>query len=397
MNHPVLWILALMEIIIVMAVMMLHLYRQNQSLMATSGTAARHPGAPDMHDPWHDFLQEEINRTRTRITQLANDGITPVRNLEVLELRLKALQAEQQAWNRTSEDHEVFWEQITTQLSALLPAATDASTNNAQAAAEDPVKDELIRSMQERIENYEARLGNLETFKQMFFDLKQKLNESQELNQQFHDEITRTIPVEMQSPEMQAMLERLREENTALEEQLQHVEKQLYIIMHHAGHTTTTGGKDHGAEPETSKQRLDSMSDVAMHIETEMTQIRDIISNQKRKISELTSHIDELQLEVNEKDHIKRELVKLADRNEEMNRVLDVLEEENTFLQEQISALLRQELRDSERSKENLSEYENQLLAKEKALNALEKKYTDMEQEYLTVYNENEKLKQKSA
>lgn len=378
MDNLMLWLLGLIEVIIVLMVITGLLYHQNRRLQRAlgSGLGQAETAATD----WHEFLQTQINRTRSRLTQLSTDGVSSPASLRLLQLRLRLLEAERAAWDRSTPDHEIFWDTL---LQNLPPPPDD---EGATALA---VKEELIRSLQERVQQYVLRVENLETFKTMFFDLKQKLGESQELNTQFHDEITRTIPVEMQSPEMQDMLERLREENTSLEELLQHVDQQLRSIMSQAG--VASHGQDQ------RKASLDGMSGMVMHIESEMAQIRDIITGQKTRIGELTLQVDNLQLEVNDRDHLKRKLQALAKRNMEVDKAMDKLEQENRFLQEQISTLLSQELLSAEQTKEKIREYEIQLLTKEKALNELERKYAAMEEQYLSVFNENEKLKQKSA
>jgi predicted nuclease with TOPRIM domain len=380
MDNLLLWLLGLLEVIIVLMVMMALLYQQNRRLQRALGSGVGR--AESVATDWHEFLQTQINRTRSRLTQLSSDGVSSPASLRLLQLRLRLLEAERAAWDRSTPDHELFWDTLLQNL----PAPPDDEGATALV-----IKDELIQSLQERVQQYVLRVENLETFKTMFFDLKQKLGESQELNTQFHDEITRTIPTEMQSPEMQEMLQRLREENTSLEELLQHVNDQLRSIMAQAG---VTGSAD-GRKPRDAS--LDGMSNVVMHIESEMAQIRDIVRNQKNRINELNLEIDNLQLEVNDKEHLKRKLQELARKNEELSSSMEHMEGENKFLQEQISTLLSQELFTAEQGKEKIREYETQLLAKEKALNELERKYAAMEEQYLSVFNENERLKQKSA
>lgn len=381
MTNLLLWLLGLLEVTIILMVIAGLLYRQNQRLQHALGSGLGGEAA-DTHTDWSEFLQAQINRTRTRLGQMSSDGVSSPASIRLLQLRLRLLEAECTAWDRSTPDHELFWDTL---LQALPSPPGD------EAAIAIAVREELIQSLQERVKQYGNRVENLETFKTMFFDLKQKLGESQELNNQFHDEITRTIPVEMQSPEMQDMLQRLREENTSLEELLQHVDSQLRSIMAQAGVT------NHAPKQKNIGASLDDMSNVVMHIESEMAQIRDIVRSQKQRISELNLEIDNLQLEVNDKEHLKRKLQTLAHKNDEMSRSMEQLGQENRFLQEQISTLLSQELLSAEQAKEKIREYENQLLIKEKSLNELERKYAAMEGQYLSVFNENERLKQKSA
>lgn len=381
------WILGLLEVIVALLATILYLVRrQNPRHHRDLSQDGKFDSISYDHT---DFLQNEINKTKTRLVQVADDGVTSGDTVRALELRLSALQAEKNAWDRGCDDREAFWQGIVEELQRLFANYETVSDEH------DDLKDEIIASQAERIENYEARLENLEAFKSLFFDLKGKLYESQELNQQFHDEITRTIPAEMQSPEMKEMLERLSQENTELEKQLQYVEQELQAIMSSAGELTTSIISS--TEADDQRTRLNGMSDVSRHIETEMVQIKEIISNQKKKIRELNLNLDELQLEVNEKDYLHAEMKKLEGKNEEMAKILEVLEEENTFLQEQISVLLKQELDNNETTKFKLQEYEKLLLAKEKALNEIERKFGNMEQEYLTMYQENQQLKQRLA
>ncbi|BCO31582.1 hypothetical protein TspCOW1_16850 [Thiohalobacter sp. COW1] len=383
MTNLLLWLLGLLEIIIVLMVIVGVLYRQNQRLQRALGSGLGGEAGATATD-WSEFLQAQINRTRTRLGQMSSDGVSSPAGIRLLQLRLRLLEAERAAWDRSTPDHELFWDTL---LQAL-PSPPGDDTASAIA-----VREELIQSLQERVEQYGNRVENLETFKTMFFDLKQKLSDSQELNLQVHEEITRTIPVEMQSPEMQQMLERLRAENISMGEMLEHVDKQLRSIMLQAGVSNRSGLPP---RPE-DKGAVESMSDMVMHIESEMAQVRDIIVGQKSRINELMLEIDSLQLELNDKNRLRQALQQLARKNADMAQTMDRLEQENRFLQEHISILHSQELFAAEQSSEKIREFENQLLAKEKALNALERKYAAMEEQYLSVFNENERLKQKSA
>lgn len=382
MDTPLLWLLGLLEFAIILMVITGLLYFQNRRLQRAVG------GEADQADPcatdWHEFLQAQINRTRTRLAQLSTDGVSSPASIRLLQLRLRLLEAERQAWDRSTPEHEIFWETL---LQAL-PAPPEDESATAIAA-----RDELIQSLQERVEQYDSRVANLETFKGMFFELKQKLSDSQELNLQVHEEITRTIPVEMQSPEMQGMLERLREENSSMGEMLEYVDKQLRSIMLQAGVPNRSGMPSQSS----GKAGADSMSSMVMHIESEMAQVRDIIAGQKSRINELTLQIDSLQLELNDKNRLRQALQQLGKKNADMAQAMERLEQENRFLQEHISTLHSQELLITEQSREKLREFENQLLLKEKKINELERKYAEMEAQYLAVHNENTALKQKSA
>ncbi|RRQ21270.1 coiled-coil domain-containing protein [Thiohalobacter thiocyanaticus] len=382
MGNLLLWLLGLLELAIVLMVIAGLLYFQNRRLQRALGGEAGQ--ADSTATDWHEFLQAQINRTRTRLAQLSTDGVSSPASIRLLQLRLRLLEAERRAWDRSTPEHEIFWDTL---LQAL-PAPPEDESATAIAA-----RDELIQSLQERVEQYDSRVANLETFKGMFFELKQKLSDSQELNLQVHEEITRTIPVEMQSPEMQDMLERLREENSSMGEMLEYVDKQLRSIMLQAGVPNRSG-----MPPQTTgKTNADSMSNMVMHIESEMAQVRDIIAGQKSRINELTLQIDSLQLELNDKNRLKQALQQLGRKNADMNQAMDRLEQENRFLQEHISTLHSQELLITEQNREKLKEFENQLLLKEKKINELERRHAEMEAQYLSVHNENTTLKQKSA
>ena len=82
-----------------------------------------------------------------------------------------------------------------------------------------------------------------------------------------------------------------------------------------------------------------------------------------------------------------------------MNMCIQVLEEENEFLQEQIRSLLQMEQGDSVYRKEGLedriatseqkvAELESQLDDSRRKIMEWEEKYASMEQEYLTLYEE---------
>jgi hypothetical protein len=381
MQYYEVWFWGLLEIVFALSGVIVYLlWRQRRFSLRQQAASTIEPD-----DVPNDFLQKAINRSEARLRQLSSDRTTSAETIAALRLRISALKAEKHSRDSGFDDSgEAFWGRLLMDFAKWMPPA-DNATARAGAVRD---HDALIASQAARIESYKLRLENLENFRTHFFELKAQLSDSRQLNQDIHDAITHIIPAEIRSPEMKAMLDRLSQQNTVLERQLQHVERELQSIMNgdQDAREEAVGTDDTGAP-------ISTISDVTSSIHIEISQIKSIVSTQKKKIRDLKDYVDELRLAVTEKDHVRRELEKLSAKNDEMESILRVLEDENDFLQEQISSLLRHELDQEEKIKVRVSEYEKLLLTKETALTELEQKFAAMEQEYLVVYRENEQLK----
>lgn len=244
----------------------------------------------------------------------------------------------------------------------------------------------LIDTLQTRIQSYEMRISNLEQFKQLFFDLKMQQINNKSLNDKIRVEVDKAIPEQEQAPELKATLASLRDENRTLENQLTHIEKELDDVLLAAG---PAGKQQHTAPGEVA---YSSESTARSGIDCDVESIRRVISEYKKHVNELNGLVMNLKLDVKDKELLESSCKQLNAQCEDMQGAMSHLEEENEFLQEQISALLKQELEKDEQAKEDAVAEKVRVEERLKVLSELEGKYAEMEQLYLATYQENQRL-----
>jgi len=121
------------------------------------------------------------------------------------------------------------------------------------------------------------------------------------------------------------------------------------------------------------------------------------LGKQQNNIDELHELMEKLQLEADKAQDMQAKLDHFDLSTRDMNMCIQVLEEENVFLQEQIKALLTVEgggniydktAKEDDKAglQQELEDLKNQLQDKADKLAALEARYASMEKEYLTLY-----------
>jgi len=153
--------------------------------------------------------------------------------------------------------------------------------------------------------------------------------------------------------------------------------------------------------------QLESQSDALAKMASENTpeensnvsDLEEQVSQQKKKMFELHHMVDNLNLEAENTAALQAELDKVDLSNRDMNMCIQVLEEENQFLQEQVKSLLqigeKDSVYDSKESDTDNSALQQEIEAMKAALDeknqqikSLQEKYDAMENEYLTLYEE---------
>ncbi len=373
------WIYIALEALLLVSAYAVYLYISRRRLLARQpGDAGTQPEAPSAADHYVALLQDEILRAEAKLAQLVS-GENPdplLRN--IIETRLTFLCGERKAIDSSGPDEKKFWELIADTLKPFLPMEDppDETAKGDQTA--------LIEVLQSRIQAYEMRVANLEQFKDRFFALKDKYENTRELNGKLHVEIERALPDEEQSPELKETLQRLKEENGHLESQLALVEQEFQNIMNNLRAAT-----DRSDLPKPELGITNSVDNIGEGV----GRIKDVIASQEQKIRELNGMLSELELELEQQQRIKDAFDELQTKHDELNNAISIIQEENDFLQEQISALLKQELEKDGESSDAVEKLQQELNEQLKAYADLETRYAAMEHEYLATYAENEKLK----
>ncbi len=328
-------------------------------------------------DDYVDLLQSEILKAEARLAHLAQDKAADPDEKRLIETRLAFLRAERRAIDTSGNDEESFWTKIADGLAPLLPQ----SGNDADSTAEAP-RSTVLESLQTQIDAYKARIANLEQFKDRFFELKAKLADSHALNEQVHTEVEKIIPAAEQPPELAGAMARLRQENSDLTAELARVEEEFAALMRNA----------QAAETRQNATNAD-LNQASGQLERSLDRVKQILVTKEEQISALQGLVNELQLELKEKERLQAAIDDLAAQNKELDNVVTILQDENNFLQQQISALLKEELEKEEKQVRRIQGLQEELDEQIRAFAELEKKYAAMEQEYLAMYEENQQLK----
>ena len=127
--------------------------------------------------------------------------------------------------------------------------------------------------------------------------------------------------------------------------------------------------------------------------------LQEQLGKQQRNMAELHELVGGLQLEAEKAVELQAKLEQFDLASRDMNMCIQVLEEENEFLQAQVRSLLQLDEGDSVYQKEELenriaeseqqvAELESRLEDSRRKIREWEEKYASMEQEYLTLYEE---------
>lgn len=367
MDFPELLAFAFLEVLFVGAVYMVYLHFRHikRGTESDLGPVAEVPAA----DQYLAILQDAILQADARLASINSQEGPSSEQQKLVEMRLAFLRAERKAFDQAGADEDRLWTLLEEGLTPLLPDEQQ----------EDETESKLVESLRLQLRSYEQRLANLEQFRTLFFDLKSQLADSSARSEKLQTEVRRAVPVEEQSPELKEVLEELEHENQQLNEQLEHVEAAFSDILHEAAEPVAVA----------SESIAGKMSGIDKGVE----QIRHIVSTQERRIAELLAMLTEKEVALEDREQLQQMLEGLREANQEMTSVISVLEEENQFLQEQISALLKQELNNDTAYKQQLEDHHQLLEERQAAYTALSDKFAAMEKEYLQLYEENRTLK----
>lgn len=321
------------------------------------------------------LLQEEINRASQRLFHLKEADGDYSEDIALIEFRIAYLKTEKQAIDQHAYDEIGLWSHLSRELQPLTGASNPTGSDDCDQQANRPDSDsqQEIDMLRRKLQAYATRVENLQKFKELFFELKKQFTETQQRNEELHNEFERLLPDNNEHEDIRDVLTKLRSENDNLHQQLNSLEGVF-----------------------SSLPTINTMRDISPptdNITESVTRIKSIITQQEARIAELSHELNSLHIELEAQERLKLKIQKLDDETRKLKDSAHHLEEENLFLQEQISVLLRQELERDEKHKRRLLQLEEDLTQQQLNFAELEKKYTSLEREYLQIYEENRRLK----
>lgn len=220
-----------------------------------------------------------------------------------------------------------------------------------------PVDLKDLGILKEKLALAEQRVKNLERFRELFFDLKDKLTELMGKQQHMSERMLEAgLPVKEQHALMTSF-EKLKKEKDTLEQHLHQVEAELSVLM--------------GGPHQSPNLIVEDVNAAA------------IIQSQQAEIGKLIQEIADLELEAVAAQRIQTTINQLNQKSGDLTIAIEVLQDENQFLSDQIQALLKQEHEKDQQLNRQIDLITGQFSEKEKAYDELYKKHAKLESEYL--------------
>lgn len=214
-----------------------------------------------------------------------------------------------------------------------------------------------LGALKEKLSLAEQRVKNLERFRELFFDLKDRIAGLMEHQQHMYEQMQEAgLPLEEQQALMMAY-EKLKEEKATLEQHLQQVEAELNLLM----------DSPH-KPPNPTKETAN-----AVHV----------IQHQQAEIGRLIQEIADLEVEAATAHRIQTSINQLNQQSGDLTIAIEILQDENQFLNEQHQALLQQQQEKDQQLTSQIELISDQLIQKQQEYDELYKKHTQLESEYL--------------
>ncbi len=373
MDTVTLSLFVVLELAALLGVVVFVLHRKRKRLQAQVQTliAEAEKSAPDEFDSiasgYLPYLEKLIIESRDQLETSEGEAEPDGTLIEALKYRLSLLEAEKQVTERCNDYPEKHWQHV----SDLFAPPEVPEPEQIEIAEDEPESDNALNKALTRIKR-------LEKFRDNFFDMKKQLKELEDSKQKLVAQLEALIPEAERSEELLTLLDTMNAQRDRLEAELAQLESQSDAL---AKTSSENASPDNTAE------------------EGSVSELEEQLSQQKKKMSELHHLVDSLNLEAENTAALQAELDKVDLSNRDMNMCIQVLEEENQFLQEQIKSLLQMDdndsvydTKESENNNEELQQEIETLKAaldeKDQQIKTLQDKYDAMEGEYLTLYEE---------
>ena len=211
--------------------------------------------------------------------------------------------------------------------------------------------------IKEKLALAEQRVKNLERFRDLFFELKDRVATLMQHQHDMHEDMQAAgLPLEEQMT-LIASFEKLKQEKATLEQHLQQVEAELDVLME--------GPKQ---PPDLIVEDLSAAS---------------VIQQQQVKIGKLIQEIADLELEAVAGHRIQTAINQINHQSDDLTAAIEVLQDENQFLNDHIQALLKQQQEKDQQLEHEIDLLTSQLAEKQQAFDGLYEKHARLESEYL--------------
>jgi len=394
-------VLGLLEAVMVLAVLSGYLFLKNRQLRLVQEVVPETGHGPqDRLDEPSDWIGEQLERTEARLAELRMVDKQDQDEGYFSDLRRQFLVIERQAAILGAGDENRFWRTLAEELAAVLPRpdkpVQDESLEKMPDIEDvpDPVSEgREVTHLKNRLSIYEERVANLERFKELFFDIKPRLEQQEILVERLQSELTEALDQGGEVTMLQATIEQLAYEKSDLQERVAEMSNALaeLPIAQNAGGPIESGtppenlASEPSVEPESpaGSSRIEAVGETGRLMSEDVARMREMVGGQEARIRELNTLVGDLRLEVDDKSRLEQICSDLEGRVSDLRGQAESMEQENQFLLEQISSLLKQELIKDEQFATELQRIEERMAGKETDYRELEARYADLERQYL--------------
>lgn len=239
--------------------------------------------------------------------------------------------------------------------SKVVETLTDKLPNNDAKLAKDKGLLDELRRLREQLATSELRIKNLEKFRGLYFQIKTSIESISEIQDLISSNIDATDLPEELLKKLREAFERLNKEKRVLEDHVRQAQEQLDLFL----------GTD------------------AVSVRTSNESSKNTIQQQKAEIAQLSLLVAELEIEASSMRRLSDSIAILTTQSDELTITVEVLQEENQFLQDQIRALLRQDNENECALKLSVSSLQQKIIVQETEFNELNLKQATLETEYL--------------
>ncbi len=343
---------------------------------------------PVGHENHLRYIEYEIKRTYSQLSKMQDAGES-LENCKFVEWRVKFLSAEKECINasRPGNNQIPFWKNWLNYIRDQFPVSEECSST----ATRYEMALQEIEILNKKNTAYEKRIKNMEHFKHLFLDLKEKFNDMQETHNGIILEVEKHLPEADRSRELKKLLTRIGLERTIIQHKLSTIRKECNSLFNTIGiHPVEKNSTDDLITLDLSNG-IHSSIDI---IENNIDQFKNLVFQQRMRIEKLNAEVKSLKHSPTESKNINNMTLKLSMKNEELGRLVTTLQKENSCLSDQIQLHMKSELENSQKLKEKLAEFSRKLIDKDMAYATLESEFLIIEKKYLELHKTHEGCKQ---
>lgn len=323
--------------------------------------------------------------TDTEANADSDENQTANKQLQYLQARQQFLELEKQAAQKT-DDEDAFWHDINSGMQALLEKFKSSELNTetvTEFQQQKEVKEKVfyVETQGRKVDNEVNKLKDIiydqeNALSSMQKNLARAVEETPQESESLSELQQQFSTLERQIVDSKMCMDILETENERLQDELHKIQSQL---------------------PQDTESDDESGSTI------EISQIKEVVRQQKERIKQLQAIIESLEIDKDKSEELQTHLSAFTRSSEEMMSCITILEEENERLQDEVHTIedsLQHEMGDAGESEQleemqaKINQLEEEVVKKDLALAQLQEEFSSMETEYLAMYEAMQEGKQ---